>query len=46
VVEGRGDRGALRDSVVLAQAALDAIDHGRRDVPEIGVTIAVAILET
>src|SRR6266851_9128318 len=46
VVEGRGDRWALRDSVVLAQAALDAIDHGRRDVPEIGVTIAVAILET
>jgi len=45
VVEGRGDRWALGDSVILAQAALDAIDHRRWDIPEIGVTIAVAVLE-
>src|SRR5712692_2200820 len=45
VVESGGDGRSLGDPVVLAQAALHAIDHGGGDVAEIRVTIAVSVLD-
>src|SRR6266852_178472 len=45
VVEGGGDRGALRDAVVLAQLALYPVDHRGGHLAEISVTVAVPVLE-
>src|SRR6266852_7814704 len=46
VVESGRDGWPLGDPVVLAQAALHAVDHGGGDVAEIRVTIAVPVLKT
>src|SRR5262249_11765763 len=46
VIESGGDRGPLRDAIVLAQAALHAVDHRRRHLPQVGVPVAVLVLQT
>jgi len=45
VVEGGGDRRALREAVVGVQGALDAVDDGLGYLTQIGVAIPVTILE-